>query len=65
MVGTLPYSYSKFWTMFCRLMDESLKGDLVKTQELPHMVVMVSRNQMGHMLAWQFLMKNWDELTQK
>lgn len=47
------------------LMDESLKGDLVKTQELPHMVVMVSSNRIGHMLAWQFLKKNWDELTQK
>ncbi|CAI9539718.1 unnamed protein product [Staurois parvus] len=47
------------------LMDESLKGDLVKTQELPHMVVMVSKNQIGHLLAWQFLKKNWDELTQK
>lgn len=46
-------------------MDESLKGDLVKTQELPHMVVMVSSNRIGHMLAWQFLKKNWDELTQK
>ncbi|XP_018415726.1 PREDICTED: endoplasmic reticulum aminopeptidase 1 isoform X1 [Nanorana parkeri] len=47
------------------LMDESLKGDLVKTQELPHMVVMVSRNQIGHKLAWQFLKDNWDQLTQK
>nr|DBA23388.1 TPA: hypothetical protein GDO54_014304 [Pyxicephalus adspersus] len=47
------------------LMDESLKGDLVKTQELPHMVVMVSRNQIGHLLAWQFLKNNWDQLTQK
>lgn len=47
------------------LMDESLKGDLVKTQELPHMVIMVSKNQIGHMLAWRFLKNNWDQLTEK
>ncbi|KAM9330946.1 endoplasmic reticulum aminopeptidase 1 [Gastrophryne carolinensis] len=47
------------------LMYESLKGDLVKTQELPHLVVGVSRNQVGHMLAWDFLRRNWDHLVQK
>ncbi|CAJ0948713.1 unnamed protein product [Ranitomeya imitator] len=47
------------------LMEEALKGDLVKTQELPHIVVSVSRNQVGHMLAWKFLKTNWHQLTQK
>ncbi|XP_068103596.1 endoplasmic reticulum aminopeptidase 1 isoform X2 [Hyperolius riggenbachi] len=47
------------------LMDESLKGDLVKTQELPHMVIFVSKNQVGHVLAWEFIKNNWGPLVQK
>ncbi|XP_075693217.1 endoplasmic reticulum aminopeptidase 1 [Rhinoderma darwinii] len=47
------------------LMEEALKGDLVKTQELPHIVVSVSRNRVGHMLAWNFLKTNWHQLIQK
>ncbi|XP_075037438.1 endoplasmic reticulum aminopeptidase 1-like [Mixophyes fleayi] len=47
------------------LMEESLKGDLIKTQELAHIVVSVSRNPVGHMLAWEFLKNNWDQLVQK
>ncbi|KAG8598308.1 hypothetical protein GDO81_002557 [Engystomops pustulosus] len=47
------------------LMEEALKGDLIKTQELPHIVVFVSRNQVGHMLAWKFLKTNWHHLIQK
>ncbi|XP_075037443.1 endoplasmic reticulum aminopeptidase 1-like [Mixophyes fleayi] len=47
------------------LMEESLKGDLVKTQEHPEIVVSVSRNQVGHILAWEFLKNNWDHLVGK
>ncbi|XP_040277503.1 endoplasmic reticulum aminopeptidase 1 [Bufo bufo] len=47
------------------LMDAALKGDLIKTQELPHIVVSVSRNQVGHLLAWHFLKTNWHQLIQK
>ncbi|XP_056393539.1 endoplasmic reticulum aminopeptidase 1 [Hyla sarda] len=47
------------------LMDEALKGDLIKTQELPHIVASVSRNQVGHLLAWNFVKTNWHQLIQK
>ncbi|XP_069819052.1 endoplasmic reticulum aminopeptidase 1-like [Dendropsophus ebraccatus] len=47
------------------LMDEALKGDLVKSQELPHIVVSVSRNQVGHLMAWKFVKTNWPQLVQK
>ncbi|XP_075037393.1 endoplasmic reticulum aminopeptidase 1-like [Mixophyes fleayi] len=47
------------------LMEESLKGGLVKTQELAHIVIFVTRNQVGHILAWEFLKNNWDHLVQK
>ncbi|KAG9487986.1 hypothetical protein GDO78_007666 [Eleutherodactylus coqui] len=47
------------------LMEETLKGDLIKTQELPQIVVSVGRNRVGHMLAWNFLKTNWHQLIKK
>ncbi|KAM4808521.1 endoplasmic reticulum aminopeptidase 1 isoform 2-T2 [Rhinophrynus dorsalis] len=47
------------------LMEEGLKGDSVKTQDLPHIVLFVSRNPVGYTLAWEFLKNNWDNLVQK
>ncbi|XP_006013192.1 endoplasmic reticulum aminopeptidase 1 isoform X2 [Latimeria chalumnae] len=47
------------------LMEQSLKGDLVKTQDLPFIVVYVAKNPAGYQLAWKFLKKNWDKLVQK
>ncbi|XP_059825420.1 endoplasmic reticulum aminopeptidase 1-like [Hypanus sabinus] len=47
------------------LMDQSLKGDILKTQDLPYIIVLVSKNPKGHNLAWEFFKKNWDTLVQK
>ncbi|XP_067885851.1 endoplasmic reticulum aminopeptidase 1-like isoform X2 [Heterodontus francisci] len=46
------------------LMDQSLHGDIVKTQDLPSIVISVSKNPTGYHLAWKFLKKNWDKLVQ-
>ncbi|XP_053557484.1 endoplasmic reticulum aminopeptidase 1 [Bombina bombina] len=48
-----------------RLMEEALIGDHIKTQELPGIVVSVSRNPYGYKLAWDFFKKNWQEFVQK
>ncbi|MEE6458833.1 hypothetical protein FKM82_000444 [Ascaphus truei] len=45
------------------LMDESLKGDHVKTQDLPHIVVYVSKSPFGYAMAWEFFKKNWDNFV--
>nr|XP_004651483.2 endoplasmic reticulum aminopeptidase 1 [Jaculus jaculus] len=47
------------------LLDQSLKGDIIKTQEFPHILLFVGRNPMGYELAWQFLRENWNKLIQK
>ncbi|XP_053330631.1 endoplasmic reticulum aminopeptidase 1 [Spea bombifrons] len=47
------------------LMVEGLKGQHIKTQDLPHMVIYVSRNPHGFSLAWEFLKNNWDAFVQK
>ncbi|XP_067838978.1 endoplasmic reticulum aminopeptidase 1-like isoform X1 [Heptranchias perlo] len=47
------------------LMDQSLQGDIVKTQDLPYIIVLVSKNPTGYPLAWEFVKKNWDKLVQK
>ncbi|XP_058512247.1 endoplasmic reticulum aminopeptidase 1 isoform X2 [Ochotona princeps] len=47
------------------LLDHSFKGDVIKTQEFPHILSMIGRNQVGYLLAWKFLRENWDKLVQK
>ncbi|KAM3844841.1 endoplasmic reticulum aminopeptidase 1 [Vipera latastei] len=47
------------------LMDQALQGDIIKTQELPSILVSVGRNPYGYQLAWKFLKQNWQKLVKK
>ncbi|XP_066470721.1 endoplasmic reticulum aminopeptidase 1 [Tiliqua scincoides] len=47
------------------LMDQGLQGDVIKTQELPHIILFVGRNPDGYHLAWNFLKQNWQKLVEK
>ncbi|XP_066237978.1 endoplasmic reticulum aminopeptidase 1 [Saccopteryx leptura] len=47
------------------LLDQSLKGDIIKTQEFPGILRAVGRNPVGYQLAWQFLRENWNKIVQK
>ncbi|NXI41979.1 ERAP1 aminopeptidase, partial [Galbula dea] len=47
------------------LMDQGLHGDIVRTQDLPHIVVFVARNPSGYQLAWSFLKENWEKIIEK
>uniref|UniRef100_A0A8C3BY56 Aminopeptidase n=1 Tax=Cairina moschata TaxID=8855 RepID=A0A8C3BY56_CAIMO len=48
-----------------RLLDQGLRGDIIKTQDLPHIIVYVARNPSGYQLAWMFLKENWEKLVEK
>ncbi|XP_049563023.1 endoplasmic reticulum aminopeptidase 1 isoform X1 [Orcinus orca] len=47
------------------LLDQSFKGDTIKTQEFPDILRTIGRNPVGYPLAWQFLRENWNKLVQK
>ncbi|XP_054041901.1 endoplasmic reticulum aminopeptidase 1-like [Rissa tridactyla] len=47
------------------LMDQGLRGDIVRTQDLPHIIVFVSKNPAGYHLAWTFLKANWEKFVEK
>ncbi|KAJ6669750.1 hypothetical protein lerEdw1_000299 [Lerista edwardsae] len=47
------------------LMDQGLQGDVIKTQELPSIVIYVGGNPDGYHLAWNFLKQNWQKLVEK
>ncbi|POI32927.1 hypothetical protein CIB84_003321 [Bambusicola thoracicus] len=47
------------------LMDEGLRGDIIKTQDFPYVIVSVARNPSGYHLAWTFLRENWEKLIEK
>lgn len=47
------------------LLDQSFKGEIIKTQEFPHILVLIGRNPVGYPLAWKFLRENWNKLVQK
>lgn len=46
-------------------MDQGLQGDVIKTQELPSIIVSVGGNPDGYRLAWNFLKQNWQKLVKK
>lgn len=48
-----------------RLLDQGLRGDIIKTQDLPHIILYVARNPSGYQLAWTFLKENWEKLVEK
>ncbi|NP_001413510.1 endoplasmic reticulum aminopeptidase 1 isoform 2 precursor [Mus musculus] len=47
------------------LLDQSFKGEIIKTQEFPHILTLIGRNPVGYPLAWKFLRENWNKLVQK
>lgn len=47
------------------LLDQSFKGDIIKTQEFPGILRSIGRNPVGYPLAWQFLRENWNKLIEK
>lgn len=48
-----------------RLMKKGLEGEVLKTHELPSLVISVSKNPNAYKLAWNFLRANWQELVKK
>lgn len=47
------------------MMEQSLSGEVMKTQDLPHVVISISRNPRGYKPAWDFLRTNWHSLVKK
>uniref|UniRef100_A0A667XAX7 Aminopeptidase n=1 Tax=Myripristis murdjan TaxID=586833 RepID=A0A667XAX7_9TELE len=48
-----------------KMMEQSLHGEVMKTQDLPSVVVSISKNPRGYKLAWDFLRANWHALIKK
>ncbi|KAL4609489.1 endoplasmic reticulum aminopeptidase 1-like isoform X1 [Arapaima gigas] len=59
-LSTTPLPHKLQW-----IMEQSLEGEVLKTQDLPYVVVSVSRNPKGYKHAWDFLRANWDRLLKK
>ncbi|XP_053276925.1 endoplasmic reticulum aminopeptidase 1b [Pleuronectes platessa] len=47
------------------MMEQSLHGEVMKTQDLPDVVVSVSKNPRGYKLAWDFFRANWANFIKK
>ncbi|XP_023199956.1 endoplasmic reticulum aminopeptidase 1-like [Xiphophorus maculatus] len=47
------------------MMEQSLIGEVMKTQDLPDVVVSVGKNPHGYKLAWDFLRANWHTMIKK
>ncbi|XP_064152815.1 endoplasmic reticulum aminopeptidase 2-like isoform X1 [Anguilla rostrata] len=48
-----------------RLIDLGMEGEVIRTQDLPSVIVTISRNPAGQALAWNFVRKNWKRLLEK
>uniref|UniRef100_A0A8C2WBR0 Aminopeptidase n=1 Tax=Cyclopterus lumpus TaxID=8103 RepID=A0A8C2WBR0_CYCLU len=53
------------WCVHHTTLLQSLHGEVMKTQDLPGVVVSVSKNPRGYKLAWDFLRANWPTLIKK
>ncbi|XP_017549208.2 endoplasmic reticulum aminopeptidase 1 [Pygocentrus nattereri] len=58
-------SYSPLADKLKWLIERGLEGDILKTHELPSLVISVSKNPQAYKLAWDFLRTNWQKLVQK
>ncbi|KAK3538610.1 hypothetical protein QTP86_007678 [Hemibagrus guttatus] len=47
------------------MMEQSLEGSVMKTQDLPYVVGSVSNNPKGYKHSWDFLRANWHSLVKK
>ncbi|KAM6289417.1 LOW QUALITY PROTEIN: leucyl-cystinyl aminopeptidase-like [Aegotheles albertisi] len=47
------------------LMQNSLEGEVIRAQELPHIIATISQSLPGYLLAWDFVKENWEKLIQK
>lgn len=47
------------------MLEQSLDGTVMKTQDLPDVLVSISRNPRGYKLGWDFLQANWHILIKK
>ncbi|KAJ8005704.1 hypothetical protein DPEC_G00120680 [Dallia pectoralis] len=48
-----------------RLLEMALAGEVIRTQDLDSVVVMVARNPRGQHLAWGYVQKHWSTLVEK
>ncbi|XP_061906716.1 endoplasmic reticulum aminopeptidase 1-like isoform X3 [Entelurus aequoreus] len=47
------------------MLEQSLLGEVMETHDLPGVIFYVSRNPIGHKLAWDFIRANWQTLIEK
>uniref|UniRef100_A0A672LNB2 Aminopeptidase n=1 Tax=Sinocyclocheilus grahami TaxID=75366 RepID=A0A672LNB2_SINGR len=57
---TSPLDHKLKW-----MMEQSLVGEVMKTQDLPYVVTSISINPKAYKHAWDFLKANWDSLIKK
>lgn len=48
-----------------RILDAGLRGDIIRTQELPLVINTVCKGFAGYLFAWDFIQENWDKLIAK
>ncbi|XP_040898732.1 endoplasmic reticulum aminopeptidase 1b isoform X1 [Toxotes jaculatrix] len=47
------------------MMEQGLRGEVIKTQDLPDVIVSISKNPRGYKLAWDFFQATWHTLIKK
>ncbi|KAJ8380418.1 hypothetical protein SKAU_G00011960 [Synaphobranchus kaupii] len=58
-------TFSKDPDKLARLIDLGMEGEVIRTQDLPSLIVTIARNPVGQALAWNFVRKNWKQLLEK
>ncbi|KAG7481392.1 hypothetical protein MATL_G00066270 [Megalops atlanticus] len=56
---------SKDAEKLAKLIDLGMEGEVIRTQDLPALIVTVAQNPVGQALTWNFVQKNWNKLLEK
>uniref|UniRef100_A0A8C9TKW0 Aminopeptidase n=1 Tax=Scleropages formosus TaxID=113540 RepID=A0A8C9TKW0_SCLFO len=48
-----------------KLIELGMEGEVIRTQDLPAVIITIARNPVGQVLAWNFVQKNWKKLLEK
>ncbi|KAJ8405601.1 hypothetical protein AAFF_G00315810 [Aldrovandia affinis] len=56
---------SKDAEKLAKLIALGMEGEVIRTQDLPALIVAIARNPVGKALTWNFIRKNWKKLLEK
>lgn len=60
-----PKVSSLIYLWFCRVLDNALKGSIIRKQDMLSAIIGVGQNPVGRLQAWEFYKANFDKIVKR